>query len=312
MSRIYISKLNPVKQVWENQTLPAQYNEPHFDDMLYEQTIQEWEEHVPYEQKWQTSDAIVQQFTADFSQIQVTLVDDNGNTVHATPMVKKQQNIYNPGFFIYEHNLSLAGIPEGDYRMRTILGTDGDTLISEPLCIREKHHGTKYVQYSHDNYKNDIIFRTGISFNIRFEMIRGRLKPGAQDTMWIDQPLNQTIIDSKTFRVWPFSIGGTYGIPDWLVDKINMIFGLSSTTVDGMYFAKAEAGQDFEEKAIEDYPLRGFIYPLRESFNRSSKTYDPNVNTNKKLVLIGNIDTRLFGDISNNGGVNQVPILDLE
>jgi hypothetical protein len=143
-------------------------------------------------------------------------------------------------------------------------------------------------------------------------MERGKLKPGSRDTIWEDQPLNQTIIDSKNYRVWPYYFGGSFGIPDWILDKLSLIFGLDSTQVDGVFMTKAESNQEFEEKSFENYPLRGFVYPLRETYNRSSKAYDPNVNTNRKLILIGNIDTKLFGDISNYAESNQVPILEFE
>ena len=65
--------------------------------------------------------------------------------------------------------------------------------------------------------------------------------------------------------------------------------------------------QDFEEKIIEGYPLRGYRYKLRESLNRASNIIDPNVNVNRRVIVMATAPTDIFGDMENVGN-NQILI----
>lgn len=296
----------------ETLSRPAAYNTKQFDKQLYAERILPWYQQKKYFQKWQTTDAIRLQFISDFNPITIELMDMYDIAKISVVMTQKAADENNPGFYVYECDISLAAVPQGCYRMRATFGAGGEKWISEPLDIKTLHKHTVYIEFKHSEYKDGIMYETGFSPAIRVEGWLGRLKVGAQDQMWEDQPLNQSIIESKPFRKWPFHIGFTYGVPDWMLDKLNYIFSCDTTMIDGELFVKHEPGAEFEETVIERYPMRGFVMDLRESINRSYEVIDPDINTDRKVVVVHNIEANLFGDLSSNAATNQVPILSYE
>ncbi len=109
--------------------------------------------------------------------------------------------------------------------------------------------------WKNENYRyyNDIIFETGFPPSLR---VLGKIKyksPASRDTIYEDQVLNQSILNSVPFRIWELTIGGSSGIPDYLIDKVNRILGCSNLLIDGRLFTKSE-GAKLEERALEDYP----------------------------------------------------------
>lgn len=314
MSRLYYSALNPVRFVWENRSKAAAYNDFDFDDQFQAEQLYPFEEQVFYASKWQTTDAIRLQIIADFTNISVALVDDDGNgdAVVELNMAPKQQDLLNPGFRIYEVDISLASVTPGCYRLRMKLGAgeDADTVRSEPLDIREKHEGTVYLQYWNTKRKLNMIFEKGFRPAIRLEARFGKLKVSSNDQVYEDQPRNQTLIDSKPARIFPLYIGNEFGIPDWMLDKLNLIFGVHNVQINGKFFVKASAGQEFEERTIDGYPLRGFVFELREAINRSTLVIDTVQTSEQKLTVVTTIKPDYFGDME--GGTNQVLLLNKE
>ena len=297
MSRIYISKANPIRFVWENRTKPTAYNNYTHDNSFFQELIYDWEEPVYYEQKWQTTDFIRLQFLSDFTGIELRLTNADTGEYIATTMSQKQQDANNPGFRIYECDISLTSVPPGNYYLKAILGTTGDTLKSEPLCIQDKHEGTVFIEYYHRRRKADLIFEKGFRPAIRIEARFGKTEYSSKDSIYEDQPLNMTLIDSKQFSVYTVVFGNEWGIPAYMVEKLNLIHGFDNVRYNGKQFCKAEAGQEFEETAIEGYPMSGYRYKLRESLNRASNVIDTTENTERKIIIMATAQTDIFGDM---------------
>lgn len=135
----------------------------------------------------------------------------------------------------------------------------------------------------------------------------GRLQPGTRDTLYEDQPGNPTVLSSKPFRSFPISIGGARGVPDWVVDKINLIWSCNSVFVDGKSFAKAgDTKLDLREE--KNYPMRGVLLTVREGINRQSKIVEPGLNPNLKLVQLIPIEGTVFGDVALGASSNIITI----
>ncbi|MBX3253912.1 MAG: hypothetical protein KF862_07190 [Chitinophagaceae bacterium] len=311
MSRIYKSIANPVRFVNENRVKPAAYNDFNFEDLFFSEMNYEWDEPVDYEQKWQTTDAIRLQFLADFEGISLKLTNQYTGEEYATVMDQKQQDINNPGFRIYEAEISLVDIAPGKYRLRAFMGygENVSTLLSEPLCIQQKHEGTVYIEYFNSHRKSDMIFEKGFRPARRIEMRFDSPEVGSKDAMWEDQPLNMTMIDSKQFRVFKAVFGNEHGIHPGELPFLNTIFGFDNVRINGKQFCKAEAGQEFEPTKIAGYPLCGYRYNLRESLNRSSDIIDTDtdISTERKVYILSTAHTNIFGDIENTGS-NQILI----
>jgi len=305
---LYIPRLNPIRFYDQLQVVPAPYLSKYLDDYPFREQILPWQERVKYAQKWQKSDSIPLQVESDFSPLQLDIINEYGQVINSLVADQIIPNKYIPGTYVYQWTLSLAAFAEGCYQFRITNGNLNElNMLSEPQDVRVSHPNTKYIQYSNSQFLGDVVFETGIVFNFRVESSFGFLQPGVRMEAYEDQKLNPTVLSARPFRVWPLVIGGAAGVPDWVIDLINLIWCCNEVAVDGKLFARAgESELQFDDE--EDYPLRAVTIELQEGLNRSSKIVNPELNTNLKLVVIGNIDTMFFGDISANSSSNLVPV----
>lgn len=305
---LYIPRLNPIKFYDQLQVANAAYQSKYLDDYPFREQIEPWQERTKYPQKWQTSDTIPLQVESDFSPLQLDVINRYGNVV--TSLVADQiiANKYIPGAYVYEWTLSLAAFEEGCYQFRITNGNLNElNMLSDVQDVRVLQPNTKYIQYRNSQFLGDVIFETGITFNFRVEASFGFLNPGVKMEAYEDQKLNPTVLSARAFRVWPLVIGGSAGVPDWVIDLVNLIWCCNEVAIDGKLFARhGDAELAFDEE--EDYPMRAVTIELQEGLNRSSKIVNPELNTNLKLVVIGNIDTMFFGDLSANSSSNLVPV----
>jgi hypothetical protein len=308
-SIVYISKLNPIKFVDLNPTEVPQYLSKHLDDYRLQDQQFIWNQQVFYNQKWQLSDIIYLQFIANMNPISMDVIDCydisrlNFNANLTLP------DKFNPGFNAYQIACAVNTLSEGIYFLKLTFGSK--TCISEPLEIKQVHKNTLLLEYKHNRAHDDVIFETGIKFGFRVEGIIGAVKPGSKDTLYEDTPLNPSVISSIPYNSFTLKIGGSRGVPDWIVEKWNHIWTCSTVTIDGKEFAK-DSESKAEYKEADRYPLRGIQMDVREGINRSSKIISPDVDPNIRLAVVYNIEGHLFGDISTNAGSNVIPINDIE
>lgn len=306
MNRLYSPKLNPTDFYDIDPEELPQYLTKHSDRYPFAQTIQGWEEPVTYEQKWQTSDIIKYQFTSNYSSIQLDLINCYGRNFFTVNASQVRANKYIPGWYIFEAQISLAAIPEGIYFIKRTLGGE-KVQITEPQKVSIQLPNTIIFEYKHSRYHGDVIFETGIEFGFRVEAVLGRVIPGTEDEFYKDQPLNPQLLKSTAFDGQKLFIGP---IPDWAVKKLNRIWTCNSVKLDGKQYAKNGEAK-FSYKEEENYPMRGIEYEVLEGLNRGSDIVDVDVNTNTRLLVVHNIEGKLFGDVSNQNN-NIIQITDIE
>lgn len=291
----------------DQQPLP-QYNTRQFDDYVESAQRKSWETPVSYKQKWQTSDTVKFQFTSNFAAIQLQLIDCEGNSVISQAATPVRANTYVPGFYIYENTASLASVPPGIYYWKLILG--GITImISGPQHVKEQWPDTILHEYKNSRFFGNVVYETGIVFGFRCEGFLTRLAPGNERTLYNDQRMNPTVLKSVPFRGWTMQYGmRNGGIPDTIVDVLNWIWSHDYVTADGKLFAVAE-GANLEATEIDKvYPFQQWSLELQEGINYTGKYINPQLDTNKRIIIIGMMDATLFGDLSENAGSNLVPI----
>lgn len=287
----------------------ATYRSKNFQDHPFISTVYDWQEPTNYAQKWQQSDTLKIQLQSNFDPLQIDLIGKYGEVVTSLVGNLKLPNKYYPGAYAYEFTLSFAAVPEGIYYLRLTTGVLSELhMISEPICLKAVHPDTVYIQYRNNRYHGDVIFETGITFNFRVEASFDFLRPAAAVTSYNDQKYNPYILSAIPYRVWPLVVGGNRGVPDWVVDKINLIWSCNEVRVDGKLYARNEQGP-ITFNAVEYYPMRAAIIELREGLNRGSKIVSPTVDSTKKLLVAYQIETRLFGDLSENAASNLVPLI---
>jgi hypothetical protein len=268
MSKITIPYLNPVKFHKLTPDETAKYLTRHMDDWNFSNTVPAYQIKQHYYQPFQTSDSLELQLESSFTAHTAKIVDGCGVTVQTLTMVQGAESASEPGLFIYEISQSLAAIEPGKYYI-TINCNDELVLVSEPLEIKVVHEYSICIEYSHSQNKDGLIFETGKKLELR---VGGHIffkEPASKDTSYEDQSYDTTNLDSVPYRIYELYVGGSTGIPPYLIDKINRILGCNSVKIEGIYFAKPE-GAKLEAIVADDYTLKGWTVDLQESENQYS------------------------------------------
>lgn len=309
-NEIYIPLLNPVRFYEVDPDWPGQYLTKHFDDFWQKEQLKNFETPIYYKQKWQTNDSFPLQYESNFASINLKVIDCDQNTIIDQNAVQVRANKYLPGYYVYENTVSWASVPAGTYYLLLTLG--GTTqMISEPIELATEWPNTILYEYYNSTFHGDVVFETGIILKFRCESFITRLEPGNERTAYRDQKMNPTILKSVPWRGWKLEIGYPTGVPDWVIDLQNWIWSCDNVACDGKSFAVKDGG-NFEETEFDKvYPLRSWTLNIQEGVNRYSKIVNPEVDPNKKIVVMGMIDSTLFGDTSENAGSNLVPIENL-
>lgn len=310
---IYVPLINPVKLVNIDRANLDQYFTKQFDHYLFSEQILDFQEKVNYFQKIFKGEIIKLQFSSNLSPIQIDIINQYGNSVLTFTALQIRRNTYDPDYYIYEASINTYALDEGCYSMQVTVGTVLPIiLVSEVFTITINIENTLFIEYFNSVYHEDVLFETGIKFSLRVPGIIAGFTPGTKDVIYEDQVLNNTLLSSRSYRNFKLFIGGSSGVPDWLIDKLNRAFSCDSVTIDGKDFCKAD-GAKWEEKNQEDYPMAGWTIDIRESVNRYSLVYvSGQIDSDKKLLVVHNIESKGFGDVSGNGDNNIVPIVELE
>jgi hypothetical protein len=306
---LYIPLMNPVNFYEVDPVELPQYLSRNFDDYAYRYTVKPWEEPVSYCQKFQKSDIINLQFISNFDPISVSIITEHDQTLTTQAANPVRQDKFRPGYFAYQVSFDLDDVPEGVYYFKLLAGGSAAVMISEPILVKEIHLNTIYLQYKNSRYHTGVLFETGIEFNFRVEGSLGHVTPSSRDQFYDDQRYNPTILSSKPFDNYPLSIGGSWGVPDWVIQKINYIFSCNNVMIDGKLYAKTSDSR-ITVREEDQYPLRGIEFTVRQGLNRGYKVISPDVDVNQRILIVHSIDSQLFGGIP--GGTGTIQVIDLE
>ena len=300
------SFLNPVKFQLINPIEIPQYVSKHMDDWLFKNTQRSFEQTVNYKDIWSIQDPIRLQYISNFGPLNLKLFSCNGVEIYSIPFQTRQQDFFNPGYYIRQIELdlnSLSGLEEGYY----YLTIPEAGWISEPFEVAEDVENTLFTEYSHSERYGGIIFDSPFSPAIRIKGILKYDQPSSIDTVYDDEEQSETMLRSIPFRVWKLIIGSK-GIPPYLIDKLNRILGCDSLKIDGRFYTKAE-GAKWEEVELDSYPMSGWAINLRETLNREETIYENEVEIIGKAAMMQVIDTKGFG--IDDSGVDFLEISDI-
>lgn len=313
MARTYTSFLLPITWYDVEPTEVTQYISRHMDDYLLAERNTRWQ-NGGYRQPWLTSDVIVNQFINNQGAVNIKVIDCKQNLLFATPMQQKQQNQYEPEYFIYESSQALNALPDGIYYLLAEIGSGpNQRLISEPIEVSGRSENTLLLQYKHRKYRGGVVFETGIEFSLR---VHGFLKlqpPASKDTLYEDQVLDMVMVQSKPYRIWELVFFGPEGgLPDWMIDKLNWVLGCSDLRIDGKYYTKQEGAKIEEGETLQNGLLKSYRIEMREAINRNSKVFSGTENTNEELNILLNVSSKGFFDTHEQQSSSIITIIDVE
>jgi hypothetical protein len=191
-------------------------------------------------------------------------------------------------YYLYIYWLDAA--PEGESPKRY-------EFLSEPLWVKDTWPNTILVSCYNDTTDFDVIFEDlgtpgdyVISVRVEGGWPTDGFMPQAKDILYIDEEYVTVQLNSKPFSTRKIIFGGSYGIPNWLIDIINRCFSCDHTYIDLLRVVKAE-GAKLERSGEKFYPMACWMLELMEA------DYNYSTGSEAVIILLGYNNTAFY-DIS--------------
>lgn len=321
-----IPELNPIRFYdVARANLPAYFTK-HFGSFPFKERLYFWQQQDDYIQIWQTTDIIYLQFESSFDPIVVNLLDENGAVVQAFPALNKIPNKYQAGTYVYEVAINLGEFNAGLYYVQILLGSGAQQkiLISGVQYVSaDQLQNTLLLNYWNSRYHNDVIFETGIQFQFRVTGMFGNIDKVRADERYRDEKYDPVLLSSRSAKQWPVYFGTSgdgvlaksefYGLPDEIINLIDQIWSCDNVLIDGNPFGMAD-GSKLEYTTADgdgNYAKRGLKVTVESGLNRNSQIFTVDVDPTKKLVTSVIVEAKVFGDLSNQGSANVVPVYNI-
>jgi hypothetical protein len=309
---IDISILSPFQWTKEGYANPLPYNTKYRDDWQYPDTIGNWYEKKSYLQPWQQNDIPPFQILSNYAPHQLELYDCEGNRVDAFVLAYASSSIEGTGQKAYEAFVALNGYAEGVYQFKIKSGNPVlETYVSNFFYLKDLHENTVLFEVTHDENDYEMVFETGIVTKIRVYGELREFQPGADRVVFIDQPRNAVQLSGKSFSTEKLIIGDSWGVPDFMIEKINSLFLCSKVLIDGKQWVGNE-GARFEAKREELYPMTGWAFELRPAKALSKKRFIADGTQGSPTTVTYNIEQKGFGPVTGPASSNIIQIEELQ
>jgi hypothetical protein len=307
-----IAVIAPMKFVKQGYTNPLPYNTKYMENFLYGETIPALYEQQPYLQPWQKNDIVIFQILSNYAPHQLELWSCDGRQIDTFVMTYKPSSIEGTGQKVYEASVALNGYDEGVYQFIINSGNPVlETYISEWFELKEYHSETILLQYKHDENDHEVVFETGIQFSLRFHGELREYQPGADRIVFIDQARRITQLSGESFETEKLIIGDSFGVPNYMIKKINNIYLCSEVLHDGKQYVGSE-GARFEAKREELYPMTGWAFEVRPYETGTKKRFVADGNQGSPTTITYNIESKGFGPSSSPASSNIIQIEELQ
>lgn len=249
--------LNGFRFVNQNPVYDARYNKLPFDELT---------DLNSYPQKWQTNDIVPVQIISDFVPT-LDIYTCDGVFVTNIPLTPAPNGIKDQTFLCYQGEVDFSGYAEGFYYGQLTYTDENATLqtiCTSPLDVAVSHPGTSLIQYKNSQNDKGVIFDTGIVFCLRIECNFDEFQPKAKLSSYEDQKYNGMLLNGMPYRTFVLYFGSTDTvgdstlIPDWLVDKLNVIFTCDQVRVDGEYYIRYEDADFKPYRVGNSFPNDGY------------------------------------------------------
>lgn len=313
-NEIYFPELNPVLLFDVDRENIAKYFTKHFDTYPFAERLHFWQERADYTQIWQTDDIIYFQFESTFDPIIVQLVDEYGIPKITLPALIGIPNKFWPGKYTFEVAMSLGSVTTGCYKIKVTAGTGDSQKVWLSTCQYVSSvplKNTLCIEYWNSRFHKDVMFETGIKYQVRVHGHFGFLDKFRKDEMYRDERYNPTILSSKSAKQWPVYFGDQFGLPDDMINLIDEIWSCNNVLIDGKPFGIADSSK-LEYVTVEKYAKRGLSLKVEEGINRNSRISIMDVDTTKKLFTSIVAEAAVFGDLANQGSSNTVPVHNIQ
>ena len=247
--------------------------------------IPQHEKKLNYCQKFQNDDYFTFQFRAITGAgytATATLKDIYGNVAKTFTITTKLNQIVT-NYTYFEISSILTGITEGIYYFSlsvTKTGLSTFNFLSEPIYIAATHENTILLNYSNSVNAFDVCFdgyyTRSIEFQFRIEggFTSEGFTPASKDTVYQNQIYDNYLIDSVPFFTKKLTIGGSIGIPNWTIEKVNRILSCNTIKINNISYCKNDGAKLEKLGADKFYPFMAWSIEMIESENNYEKTIE--------------------------------------
>lgn len=229
MSVFIYSPVNPIRLI-EQRTFDSRYNSIPFDFQ---------EPSIPYFQKYQTNDTVYLQILAD--NVPTLTIRESLTTLVKSTITPTVSTIIGQTYSLYEFKIEWTTLPADNYYVQV----DCNSITYQSDNIQTANYWPKTVlfEYTHSKNAYSIIFSTGYIGAFRAEASVQDFNPEFSDVIYADQVHNITKLNSIKYRTFNLYVPGFdfgQGVPQWVGDRINWIFGCDQLQIDGTYYQNNE------------------------------------------------------------------------
>lgn len=229
MSVFIYSPVNPIRLI-EQKTFDSRYNSVPFD---FQGPT------VPYYQKYQTNDTVQLQVLADH--VPTLTIRQSATTAIKSTITPTVSTIIGQTYSLYEFKIQWTSLQADNYYVQ--VDCNGVTYQSDNIQTANYWPNTALFEYTHSKNTYSIIFSTGYIGTFRAEACVQDFNPEFSDVIYADQTHNITKLNSIRYRTFNLYVPGFnfgQGVPQWVGDRINWIFGCDQLQIDGQYYQNNE------------------------------------------------------------------------
>jgi hypothetical protein len=291
-----IAPLNPLKFVTSGTD--------RIDDNFESDLVNIYQSPRCYLQKWQFGDVGRVQVLSDYVfTFKVLDLDTGAEIADFVPSLKSSE-IVGESFSVYEIEIDFSALGSGSYYCKILYNDtfEDKIVLSEPFEVSESWPGSILFEFVNSENNFDVVFETGIDYQIRVEGVIDNFTPESDDVIYNDMLKNATLLNSVPFRSFTLFVGGAPGVPVWMADKINRVMACDSVKIDGGSYEKKQ-GAGWEVKRADEYQFVGInieIVPSENRFNRRLKIAgsggggtEGNINTMQKIEQFNDVSGSL-------------------
>lgn len=307
-----LSILSPFQWTKEGYTNPIPYNIHYRDNWQYPDTIGRWYEERQYLQPWEKSDIIAFQALSNYAPHQLELYSCDGRQIDTFVLAYTASSIEPTGQKVYQATVALNGYDEGVYQFKIKAGNPVlETYVSNFFSLKTKHEDTYLVEVTHDENDFDTVFEKGHICRLRVHGEIREFQPGADRVLFVDQPRNMVQLSGKSFSTSKLIIGDSWGVPDYIIEKINNLFLCSNVLIDGMQWVGNE-GARFEASRESLYPMTGWAFEIRPAKASTKKRFIADGTQGSPTTVVYNIQGKGFGPMTGPASTNVIKIEEIQ
>lgn len=242
-----------------------------------------WQTNDCYFQKWQFTDTLRLQIISNEELTDLKILNLDGAVVDTVSWVANALVLPDyPDYKVYEINYPFANLTAGKYVIQQ------DLFEAEAIEVAEKWDKTVLLKYKHSENDYSVIFDTLIEFEFRVEGWVGDYKPKNDRDVYNDQTRNLTQLNSVAYRQFSLYVGYGKGVPNWPIDKVNIITQCDQLKIDNVYYQPIEDAE-FEVENNDAKNYIGGSIEIEQKFNNFIKIRTEGQPTNQTFQPVQNV-----------------------